>query len=177
MLSAACEAWKHFVAFMYFVLRFFCCYVALSACYILLVLCCSACANCSMIVCIVILIVFNNLPRDCGWKLAGWLKLALLLKRWLMCTVPVKIQINSTQWKPLQRNPGGIGHSPGQLSGPLTFFNLHWWAARGFLGKVSVSMYVDDSTLSATTASEITATAVSFRMGGKKQVSPKYSKI
>ena len=75
LFSVACEVWKHFVAFMYFVLLLFvlllclramCClsYVALSACYVLLVLCCSACAHCSLFVCIVIVIVFNNLPWD-----------------------------------------------------------------------------------------------------------------
>ena len=37
-------------------------------------ICCSACVHRSLFVCIVIVIVFNNLPRNCGWKLAGWLK-------------------------------------------------------------------------------------------------------
>ena len=90
------------------------CYVALSACYVLLVLCCSACAHCSLFVCIVIVIVivFNNLPRDCDWKLAGWLKPAILLKCWLMCTVPIKNKLNLNititifiQTSPIQTSP------------------------------------------------------------------------
>ena len=111
LLSVTCEVWK-WCCFYEFCLAAFCSmllclyatsclsYVALSVCYVLLVLCCSACAHCLMIV--YIIIAFNNLPRDCGWKLAGWLKPALLLKRWLMCTVPVKIKINSIFYKACQ---------------------------------------------------------------------------
>ena len=96
-------------------------YVALSVCYVLLVLCCSVSMirlACKMLItdqCNLLTLThkyssahsivqthknkctmsLNNLPRDCGWKLSGWLKPALLLKRWLMCSVPVKNKINS----------------------------------------------------------------------------------
>ena len=102
LLSVACEVWKHFVAFMNFVLLLFvlCCSVCMLrlACPMLLCLYAMSCLSYVAMSClfyaaiVYIVIVFNNLPRDCGWKLAGWLKPALLLKRWLMCTVPVKIK-------------------------------------------------------------------------------------
>ena len=68
MLSVACEVWKHFVAFMSFVLLLFllCCSVCMLrlACPILLCMYAMSCLSYGAIVYIVI--VFNNLPRDCG---------------------------------------------------------------------------------------------------------------
>ena len=96
MLSVACEVWKH-CCFYEFCLAAFCsmllCLYAMSC----LSYVAMSCLFYGAIVYIVI--VFNNLPRDCGWKLAGWLKPSLLLKRWLMCTVPEKINSNSNSNK------------------------------------------------------------------------------
>ena len=89
MLTVVCSLWD---------VETLCCFYEFCLAAICSMLLCLYATSCLSYVAIgFIVIVFNNLPRDCGWKLAGWLKPALLLKRWLMCTVPVKIKLTQTQ--------------------------------------------------------------------------------